>query len=133
MRLLPLGRPWTPLLLVLAVALALDGVRVFALAQALGEAPPVPPGPLPSGWPQMIGSLALGFFAVCHAWITSAAGSERRRADRAEEQIKEMVRQMEELSHELKAIDRDRDEWMKRAYSRGYQSSDAIPVRKDLP
>lgn len=127
------GFPWAPVLAVLALALAADGVR--ALAQAPGPAGGSPPSTsvLPDGWPQIVSALAVALLGVLHAWITSGAGAERRRADRAEAELTACRKETEAIEAELKTVERDRDVWMKRAYRQGFQSQsgDDIPTRKD--
>lgn len=127
-------------LAMVALALAIDGIRAFAQAQAATDAAPVAPGLLPDGWPGMVGSVALALAALGQAWVTSDSRTERRRADaeqkradRAEAEIREKDAEIDALQADLKAAVRDRDEWMRRAYRQGFKSSDDIPTRGDRP
>lgn len=148
-------------LYVLSAFLALTGLRVFAQVQPHLDAPAVS-APQGNGWQFFASSALTSFAAIAYAWITRDSNEQKRIADQLREEIKRVreegerekkrcadeaareaaemlahledrTRERDEARAEVRALAKERDSWMKKAYGQGWRSSDEIPTRKDPP
>jgi hypothetical protein len=92
------------------------------------DPPAASPATAPGGWLLLASSAVATVGAVASTWINSNAGAEKRRADVAETEVREMVGRFERLDEERKALAMERDLWMQRAYSHGYRPGEDAPA-----
>jgi hypothetical protein len=136
--------PWLLGLVTLAIIQAVGTLRTFAQAAPRVDLPAVLPGANGDGWILLASSAIASVGTVLSVWINSRERAERQLREAAEKEMIEMTgrfkTEFDALETELKAAQAEvkvataeRDQWMRRAYSRGWHSSDSIPTRKDPP
>jgi hypothetical protein len=137
-------RPWLFGLAALALIQAVGTLRAFAQATPRVDLPAIAPGVDGNAWVLLASSAIAAAGTVASVWINSRERAERLLREAAERELVDLAARMaaevqereaevKVAEAEVRTITAERDQWMRRACSRGWRSSDDIPTRKDLP